>query len=50
MLDAALDISDVVAGVALVLRPVELLGGGPELHNEVAGQILRLGFAPLLAP
>src|SRR5262249_21950941 len=28
----------------------ELLGGGPKLHDEVAGNVLRLNLAPLLAP
>ena len=41
---------DAPAGIALVPGAVELLGGGPELHDEVAGQVLRLGLAPLLAP
>src|SRR6266511_2471183 len=29
---------------------VELLGGGPELHDEVAGQVVGLGFASFLSP
>jgi hypothetical protein len=44
------DIDDTPASVALVPGTVELLSGGPELHNEVAGQVLRLGLASLLAP
>ena len=50
MLDPALHVPDAPAGVALVPRAVELLGGGPELHDEVAGQVLRLGLAAFLAP
>ena len=50
MLDAALDVVDPPAGIALVPGAVEVLGGGPELHDEVAGQVLRLGLAPFLAP
>ena len=50
MLDPALDVGDPPAGVALVPGAVELLGRGPELHDEVAGQVLRLGLAPLLPP
>ena len=50
MLHAALDIGDAPAGVALIPRAIELLGRSPELHDEVAGQVLRLGFAPFLAP
>ena len=50
MLDPPLDVGDPAAGVALVPGAVELLGGGPELHDEVAGQVLGLGLAPFLAP
>jgi hypothetical protein len=50
VLDAALDVSDVLTCVALVPGAIELLGGGPELHNEVAGQILWFGLATFLAP
>ena len=41
---------DPPAGIALVPGAVEVLGRGPELHDEVAGQVLRLGLAPFLAP
>src|SRR5262245_23834217 len=50
MLDAALNIGDASAGVALVPGAVERFGGGPKLHNQVAGNVLRLNLAPLLAP
>ena len=50
MLDPALHVPHPPAGVALVPGAIELLGGCPELHDEVAGQVLRLGLAPLLAP
>src|SRR6266699_643920 len=50
MPDLALDVGDAPAGIALVPGPVELLGGGPELHDEVAGQVLRLRFTALLPP
>jgi hypothetical protein len=50
MLHAALDISDAPTSVALVPGAVEFLGGGPELHDEVAGQVLRFGLTSLLAP
>jgi hypothetical protein len=50
MPDLALDISDAPAGIALVPGPVELLGGGPELDNKVARQVLSLGLAPFLLP
>ena len=48
MLDAALNIGDASAGVALVPSSVERFRGGPKLHDEVAGQVLRLGLAPFL--
>jgi hypothetical protein len=50
MLHAALDVSDMVAGVALVPGPVELLGSPPELHDEVAGQVLRFSLTTFFAP
>jgi hypothetical protein len=49
MLDAALNIGDASAGVALVPGAVEHFRGDPELHDEVAGQVLRLDLAALLA-
>ena len=45
-----LDICDDPPGVGLVPAPVKLLGGEAELHNEVAGQVLRLDFAALFPP
>src|SRR5262249_25469004 len=50
MPDPALDVGDVPDGVALVPRAIELFGGGPELNDEVAGQVLRLNLAPFLLP
>jgi hypothetical protein len=50
MPDLALHVADLPAGVALVPATIELLGCPPELHDEVAGEILRLGFATFLAP
>src|SRR5262245_14432494 len=46
----ALHVSDLPAGVALVPGAIELLGRSPQLHDEVAGQVLRLSLAALLAP
>src|SRR5437867_2630491 len=37
-------------GVALVPASIELLCGGPKLHNQVTGQVLRLGFPALHPP
>jgi len=50
MLDPALDLFDGPAGVALVPGAVERLCGGPELHDQVARQVLRLSLAAFLAP
>jgi hypothetical protein len=50
MLDAALDIGNAPAGIALVPGAIELLGCLAELHNKVAGQVLRVGLAAFLAP
>src|SRR6516165_1895692 len=50
MLDLALDVGDAPARITLVPEAVELLGGGPELYDEVAGQVLWLGLPTLLAP
>ena len=48
--DPALNIFDDPPGIALVPGAVERLGGDAELHDEVAGQVFRLGLAALLAP
>src|SRR5262245_8250307 len=50
MLHPALDVGDAPAGVALVPGAVEPLRGGAKLHDEIAGQVLRLGLASFLAP
>ena len=50
MLDAALDVGDTSAGVALVPGAIELLGRGAKLYDQIARQVVRLGFSPLLAP
>ena len=50
MLDASLNIGDASGGVALVPGAVERFRGGPKLHDEVAGNVLRFNLAPLLAP
>ena len=39
-----------MAGIALIPVPVELLGHGAELDNEVTRKVLGLGFAPFLPP
>src|SRR5262249_15681635 len=48
--DPALHIAHPAAGLAFIPGPVEVLSGGPELHNEIGRQILGIRLAPLLAP
>ena len=50
MLHPPLDVLDGLPGVALVPVPIEVLGHDPELDDEVAGEVLRFGLAPLLPP
>jgi hypothetical protein len=50
VLDPALDVTDDPPGIALVPGPIERLGGDPQLDDEIARQIFRLGLAPLLLP
>src|SRR5262245_26654633 len=38
------------SGVALVPGPVEVLGGGPKLHDQIAGEVLGLGLPSLFPP
>src|SRR5262245_16891510 len=50
MPDPALHVADLPTGVALIPGAIELLGGSPELHDEVTREVLRLGLASFLAP
>jgi hypothetical protein len=50
MPEPMLDAFDGLPGVALVPMPVEGFRHEAELDDEVAGQVLRLGLAPFLAP
>jgi hypothetical protein len=50
MLDATLHVADPPAGIAFEPGAIEVLGCCPELHYEIAGEVLRLGLAPFLAP
>ena len=45
-----LHVVDDLAGVALVPVPVEVLGHGAELDDQVAGEVFRLDLAALLPP
>jgi hypothetical protein len=47
MMEAALDVSDALAGVALVPGPIERLGDDADLDDQIAREVLRLNFAPL---
>src|SRR5262245_11970968 len=50
MPNPALHVADLPAGLALVPGAVELLGLFAELHGEIAGEVIRLSFAPFLPP
>ena len=50
MLHAALDVGDDLAGIAFVPAAIEVLGGEPELDDEVAREVLRLDLAPFFPP
>ena len=50
MPEPMLNAFDNLPGVALAPTPVEGFGYQAELDDEVAGEVLRLGFAPFLAP
>jgi hypothetical protein len=50
MPEPMLNAFDGLPGVALVPMPIERFSHQAELDDEVAGQVLRLGFAPFLLP
>jgi hypothetical protein len=50
MPEPMLNAFDGLPRVALVPLPVEAFGHAAELDDEVAGEVLRLGLAPLLPP
>ena len=50
MLDAALHIRDMPASVAFVPTAIELLGGRPQLHDEVVREVLGIALPSLLSP
>ena len=50
MPNVLLNVGDDLPGIGLVPAPVQLLGGGPELDDEVAGQVLGLDLAALFLP
>ena len=50
MKDLPLHVGDDLAGIALVPVPVEVLGHGAELDDQVGGQVLGLDFAAFFPP
>jgi hypothetical protein len=50
MAQPMLDAFDGLPGIAFEPMPVEGFSHQPELDDEVAGQVLRLGLPPFLAP
>jgi hypothetical protein len=50
MLDFSLHVLDGVAGVALIPAPVEVLGDGSKLHNQIVGEVFRFNLAALFPP
>jgi hypothetical protein len=50
MLNPPLDVFDGLASITFVPLPIEVFGRTAELDNQIAGQILRFGFASLLPP
>ena len=50
MEDPLLHIDDDLPGIGLVPAPIEVLGHNTKLDDEIARQVLRLNFSPLLPP
>jgi hypothetical protein len=50
MADPLLNVCNEPPAIGLVPAPVELLRSEAELHNQIARQVLRIGFAALFAP
>ena len=50
MPDPLLNVSDHLSGIRLIPAPVQLFGRATKLNDEIAGEVLRLNFAPLLPP
>ncbi len=46
----SLNVPERVSGISLVPMPIKGLGHDPELDDEIAGEVLGLGFAALLSP
>ena len=50
MLDPALDVLDGVPSIALVPRPIEVLGDEAKLDDEVGREVIRPDLAALFLP
>jgi hypothetical protein len=50
VLHQTLDTCDGPTGVSLIPASVEFLSDFSQLHDEIAGEILRADFSPLFAP
>ena len=50
VLDPPLYLRNDAPGIALEPMPIERLGHEAKLHDEIAGEVLRLGLAAFLAP
>jgi hypothetical protein len=50
MPELSLHVIDRIAGVAFVPGPVQLLGDGAKLDNEVLAQVCWFSLTPLLTP
>ena len=50
MPDVLLDVDDNLAGIGLVPASIKFFGNGPELHDEVPGQVLGRDLAALFLP
>jgi len=48
--NASLDVGEHLASIGLIPAPVQVLSRNAKLDDEIAGEILRLDFAPLFAP
>src|SRR5262249_23720646 len=50
MTHSLLDVGDHLPGIGLIPAAIKLLGYEPELHHEIAGQVLGLDLSPFLPP
>lgn len=49
-MDAALNVANEIAGLALEPSPIERLGGDSDLDDQIVGEVLRRDFAALFPP